>query len=198
MDKITKWPVVLLSACVLCGLILALWVARAPTSYTGKFPIIGDDFPIQLNAVYFIIYGPMISMACSAVLWVLISNRSRREQALLLSWHRRGEAALLATVFVLIFVLSAALSLQYFLILAPERLCASRPHFDFLWTSIPGPERITHCMSGTEEINKHTPYYLEPRILQSWGRMLWPLLTLVFLLTAWHTWTKRLVRARPR
>jgi hypothetical protein len=190
MDKIIKRPVTLLSAFVLAGLVIALWVARAPTSYTGKLPIVGDNFPVELNAVYFIVFGPIVAMACSAVLWVLIANRSGGGPDPLLLRDRSGETALLTTVFVLIFVLSTALSLQYFLILAPERLCASRPHFDFLWTNIPGPERITHCMSGTKEINNNTPYYFEPQILQSWGQVLWPLLTLVFLVGAWRVWTR--------
>ncbi|MER9018277.1 hypothetical protein [Mesorhizobium sp. M0898] len=185
MDKIIKRPVALLSAFILAGLAIALWIARAPTSYTGKLPVVGDKFPIELNAVYFIVFGPIVAMACSAFLWVLTADGSRKPVPRLLR-NSRGETALLMTIFFLIFALSTALSLQYFLILAPESLCASRPHFDFLWTNVPGPERITHCMSGTKEINNSAPYYLEPQILQSWAQVLWPLLTLFFLVGAWR------------
>lgn len=185
MGKIIKRPVTLLAVFILAGLVIALWVARAPTSYTGRLPIIGDNFPIELNAIYFIVFGPIVAVACSAFLWVLAADGSHKPVPRLLR-NSRGETALLAAIFVLIFGLSTTLSLQYFLILAPESLCASRPHFDFLWTNVPSPERITHCMSGTKEINNKAPYYLEPQILQAWGHVLWPLLTLVFLVGAWR------------
>ena len=42
MDNLRKQPVTLLSTVVLVGLVLGLWVARAPTSYSGKFLFIGE------------------------------------------------------------------------------------------------------------------------------------------------------------
>jgi hypothetical protein len=190
MEKVIKRPTSVLSAFILLILGTGLWAARAPTSVTGKFPIIGEIIPIELNAVYFVIFAPIAAMACAAAVWMVIANRSQERSTPMLLADRRSENRLVAVIFGAIVVLSVVLSLQYFLILAPEKLCATRPHFDFLWTNIPGPERITHCMSATADVNMHSPYYFEPQILQSWSQVLWPILTFLFLLGAWRAWTK--------
>lgn len=170
-----KDPVVRLALITLAGLILALWIARAPTSYTGKLPLVGDNVPLKLNAVYFIIFGPFLASLVAGFLWF---QANRMEQApKLQTGNLDRDTIALMIIFALIVLASAALSLQYFVTLAPAELCPSRPHYDFLWTNVPGPARITHCMSGTEEINREAPYYWEPQILQSWGHVLWPILT---------------------
>ena len=47
-------------------------------------------------------------------------------------------------------------------------------------------------MSGTDAINAKAPYYIEPQIFQSWGHVLWPLLTMYFLARAWRAWNAAL------
>jgi hypothetical protein len=90
-------------------------------------------------------------------------------------------------VFITLALLSIAFSIQYFEILAPADLCPTRPHYDFLWTSVDG-KMITHCMSGTEEINERGPYYFYPSIVQSWLHIVWPIITTFFLFRAWSVW----------
>jgi len=185
-----KDPVVRLALITLAGLILALWIARAPTSYTGKLPLIGDHIPLKLNAVYFIIFGPMLASLVAGALWFQAARPGQVHSDKLLSGNGGRDAIALLIIFALIVLASAALSLQYFLTLAPAELCSTRPHYDFLWTNVPGQTRITHCMSGTEEINKEAPYYFEPQILQSWGHVLWPVLTTCLLIGTWRSWRR--------
>jgi len=176
-----------LAAFILLILIVGLWAARAPTSVTGKF---SDNIPIELNAVYLVLFGPIAAMVCAAGIWIAVANQNPERKTPMLLANRRSEKTLVAVIFVAIVVLSVVLSLQYFLILAPAKLCPTRPHFDFLWTNVPGPEKIIHCMSETDDANAHSPYYFEPQIVQSWGQILWPLLTLGFLMGAWRAWTR--------
>jgi hypothetical protein len=190
MENISKRPVALLAAFVVAGLVIGLWAVRAPTSFTGGLPFVGDKFPIEINVIYFVILGPIVAMLCAAGLWVLAANDRKNARVPMLLSDMASESILLSIIFGLISVLSIVLSLLYFLVLAPATLCATRPHFEFLWTNIPGPERITHCMSDTKDVNNHSPYYFEPQILQSWGQVLWPVLTIFFLTCAWRSSTK--------
>lgn len=185
-----KDPVIRLALITLAGLLLALWIARAPTSYTGKLPLIDDYVPLKLNAVYFIIIGPIVTCLVAGALWFQASRPRQVHPDKLLSRNADRNAFALLIFFALIVLLSAALSLQYFLILAPTELCATRPHYDFLWTNLQGPTRITHCMSGTKEINDEAPYYFEPQIVQSWGHVIWPILTGCLLAGTWLSWRR--------
>lgn len=189
-DTFLKDPIVRLALITLAGLILALWIARAPTSYTGKLPLIGDDVPLKLNAVYFIVFGPMLASLVAGALWFQASRHGHGHPDTLRSRNANRDAIALLIVFALIVIVSTALSLQYFLILAPAELCATRPHYDFLWTNLPGSTRITHCMSGTKEVNDEAPYYFKPQIVQSWGHVIWPVLTGYLLAGTWHSWRR--------
>ncbi|SEI19937.1 hypothetical protein SAMN05216228_105211 [Rhizobium tibeticum] len=179
-------PVVRLALITLAGLVLALWIARAPTSFNGKLPLIGDYVPLKLNAVHFIIFGPLLTSLVAGALWFQAARPVQVHSDKLQSGDAGRDAIALLVVFALVVLVSAALSLQYFLTLAPAEMCPTRPHYDFLWTNVPGPTRITHCMSGTEEINMEAPYYFEPQILQSWGHVLWPVLTTCLLIGTWR------------
>ncbi|WP_339159054.1 hypothetical protein [Methylobacterium bullatum] len=162
----------------------ALFVARAPTSYTGELPVIGDYVPLKLNAVYIVVFAPILAtIACVALL--IEASQQSGGQSWSRSGRKRNNRTLLAIVFAVIVGLTTAVSLQYFLILAPAELCPTRPHFDLLWTNLPGHNRITHCMSGTEEINKATPYYVEPQLLQAWAYVACLIATPVLLGAAW-------------
>lgn len=183
-------PIVRLALLTLAGLALALWIARAPTSYTGELPLIGDYVPLKLNAVYFIIFGPMIASLVAGVLWFQAARPAQVQSDRVGSGTAGRDAIALQILFALIVLVSAALSLQYFITLAPAELCQTRPNYNFLWSNLQGPTRITHCMSGTEEINKETPYYFEPQILQSWGHVLWPILTAYLLVRTWRSWLR--------
>lgn len=185
-----KKPMILLPAGTLAGLLIAFYVARAPTSYTGKWPVIGENLPIELNAVSIIMFGPIVGAMMAGAIWMLIANGWGAGRSTRLLANRRNEGKVLAALFGLILLAETVLSAQYFVILAPANLCPSRPHVDFLWTNFPTPERATHCMSGTEEINKKAPYYLEPPIVQAWGHVFWPLLTLGLLAGAWRAWRR--------
>jgi hypothetical protein len=184
-----KRPMSVLAAFIIVILGVGIWAARAPNSVTGKLPFIGN-FPIELNAVYFVIFGPMVGMVCAAGIWMVTANRSPGQTTPMLLPDRRNERTLVAAAFGLIVVLSVVLSMQYFLILAPKDLCPTRPHFEFLWTNFHGLRQIWHCMSETDAINAHSPYYFEPQMAQAWGHVLWPLLTCYFLIRAWLAWTK--------
>jgi hypothetical protein len=74
MENISKRPVALLAAFVVAGLVIGLWAVRAPTSFTGGLPFVGDKFPIEINVIYFVILGPIVAMLCAAGLWVLAAN----------------------------------------------------------------------------------------------------------------------------
>ncbi|MGY5791798.1 hypothetical protein ACXHXM_16280 len=152
--------------------------------------MIGDYIPLKLNAVYFIVFGPIVASFVAAVLWFQAARAERPPSKNLTSDKGDRDAIALLIIFALIVIASAALSLQYFLTLAPAELCPSRPHYDFLWTNVPGPTRITHCMSDTQAINLESPYYFEPQILQSWGHVLWPVLITALLIGTWRSWRK--------
>lgn len=189
---VEKWqtPVAVLPASILAGLVIACWIARAPTSFTGKIPFVGENSPIELTAIIFIVVGPIIGFLMTGAVWVLIANGWGSDPAAIILKSRSNENILLTTLFVLIVAAETFLSLQYFLILAPEHLCSSRPHFDFLWTTFPGDEKITHCMSQTRAINENPPYYLRGlwQLAQAWGHIAWPLLSLACLVGAWFAW----------
>lgn len=187
MTKKTKRPMILLPAFTFAGLLIACWIARAPTSYTGNWPVVGDKLPIELSAVYFILIGPIIGAVLAGAIWVLIANGWGADGSTRFLANRRNEGIALAALFCLIVAAETFLSAQYFLILAPEKLCGSRPHFEFLWTNFPTGQ-VTHCMSRTTDINKNAPYYIEPPVAQAWGHVLWPLLTLGCLTGAWRSW----------
>jgi hypothetical protein len=144
-----------------------------------------------MNAVYFVIFGPIVAMICAAGIWMVIANRKPGQIAPMLLSDRRSERTLMTVVFSVIVILSVILSIQYFLILAPKDLCPTRPHFEFLLTNFKGHTQISHCMSETDAINAHSPYYFEPQIAQAWGHVLWPILTCYFLIRAWLAWTRR-------
>jgi hypothetical protein len=65
---IGKIRVVRLALICFAGLVLGMWVARAPTSFTGEIPIVGKYFPLKLTAVYVIVVGPIIMVLVSAYL----------------------------------------------------------------------------------------------------------------------------------
>ena len=176
-----------LSWMTLIGVGIGLFVARAPTSYTGDIPLVGDYVPLKLNAVYVIVFGPaLVALAC----WFIRRKAARQLRAGSRTWSSEwtgARASALAVVFVLIAISSTAFSLQYFLVLAPAELCATAPNLDLLWRDLDGPTRIVHCMSETDEINKATPFYLEPQALQAWGHVLWPALSAIFLAKGWQS-----------
>ncbi|KIQ02440.1 hypothetical protein RU07_11745 [Agrobacterium tumefaciens] len=154
-------------------------------------PVIGDYVPLNLNAVYFIILGPIIGTVMAAYISYLC-GRERPEGPAVIPRN----TGIFGVAIAFLVGVSVALSVQYFLILAPKELCSTTPHYDFLWISHPGPVQIAHCFSGTDEINSQAPYYLEPQIVQSWGHVLWPLLTAVFLWRAWLSLRSHAVVAR--
>ncbi|OLP60152.1 hypothetical protein BJF93_14300 [Xaviernesmea oryzae] len=179
----TKDPVFRLAGMGVALLLISLFASRAPTTFNGKLPFIGQFIPLDLNVVYLIVLGPIAATLLAAYFWHLTTGRSPE------SGNRSPyDLRSLGFLFGLFGALTLLLSVQYFLILAPEPLCPTRSHFDFLWTNPPGPTRIFHCMGGTEELNKNSPYYLEPMIVQSWGHIFWPILTSYFLYRAWQRW----------
>ena len=169
---------------LLAFMIFSLFVARAPTSYTCEIPVIGKFIPVKLGAVYVVVIGPIIGMLASGAVWYEASLSQQRSSA---AGRSKGRKVLLPIVYFLIGVLSVVLSLQYFLILAPAELCPTRPHFEFLWTNPQGLPRITHCMSGTEEMNNSAPYYLVPQVLQAWTYVISPIVTVFCLFMTWRT-----------
>jgi hypothetical protein len=178
-DPVLRYALVLAAA--LAG---ALFVARAPTSFTGEIPVVGKYLPFKLNTVYVVVLAPLVAPILSFTIWL-----EARQQA---QGYRRGrprrdavDQRVLAGAFAVIVVLTVAVSLQYFLILAPAELCPTRPHFEFLWTDLQGKNRITHCMSGTATINAEAPYYVEPQPLQAWAYVICSFTTLGLLASAW-------------
>ncbi|WP_246652214.1 hypothetical protein [Rhizobium laguerreae] len=162
---------------IFIALMLALFVARAPTSYTGGIPLIGEYVPLKLNAVYIIIFGPLMALAVSTYLWAIIAGRRS---------FRRSDVSFFGVAFVLLIVALGALCLQYFIVLAPVGHCDRLPNYDFLWTNQYGDMRIVHCMSGTADINEETPFYLRWQIVQSWVMALIPIVVAGFLFVAWR------------
>ncbi|WP_222019974.1 hypothetical protein [Rhizobium laguerreae] len=161
---------------VVLALVLSMVIARAPTAYTGEIPLVGKFIPLKLNAIYIIIFGPLLAFGASIYVWAALKARRT---------FRETDETFFAIAFLLWFVLLAGLCLQYFIVLAPEGHCDRRPNFDFLWTNTFGDTRIVHCMSNTAEINKETPFYLRQQILQSWAIALIPLGSAWFLASAW-------------
>ncbi|WP_342147987.1 hypothetical protein [Methylorubrum sp. SB2] len=186
-------PILYFSLLLALGMVLCFWIARSPTSYTGKLPFIGENFPVKLNAIYFIVLGPLVGMLSSAALWFEATRVDFSSLPLKERSKKRGLSGVLGFLFFVIFVSSSLLSLQYFVILAPADLCPSRPHFEFLWQNLKGLEKINHCMSGTKEINAEAPYYLEPQVIQAWGHVIAPLLTLLFLSMTWKTLRRKTI-----
>jgi hypothetical protein len=78
MEGLFKRPASVLAAFTIVILGVGLWAARAPNSVTGKLPFVGD-FPIEMNAVYFVIFGPIVAMICAAGIWMVIANQARSD-----------------------------------------------------------------------------------------------------------------------
>ncbi|NKJ72716.1 hypothetical protein GFL38_10620 [Rhizobium leguminosarum bv. viciae] len=171
-----KDPVRKFVVSVILALALALFIARAPTVYTGKIPLIGDYVPLNLNAVYLNIFGQILAVTAALYIWARLRGRPR---------FRGSYPAFFRLTFLLYILLLAFLALQFFIVLAPEGQCDRLPNFDCLWANDFGDVRIVHCMSGTEEINKQMPFYLRQQILQSWAMALCPLVAPGLLLHAW-------------
>ncbi|OLP53036.1 hypothetical protein BJF92_18545 [Rhizobium rhizosphaerae] len=178
-----KDPIFRSAAIGVALLLIACVASRAPTQFDGKLPFVGQFVPFQLNAVYLIVFGPIAATLLAAYFWYQTTARPIQSAE-----RPSREIVRLGGLFLGITILTFFLSAQYFIELAPEALCATRPHYDFLWTSTPGVNQIFHCMSGTQALNKGSPYYIEPQIVQSWGHVFWPVLTGYFLYRAWRRW----------
>ena len=174
-------PILRLTAIGSLLLGISFFASRAPTSFKGGLPFIGDFIPLELNAVYLVVLGPIAATVLAAYLWYLARARPSGDGT-----EKGRNVALTGGWFLLFAILTTGLSVQYFLELAPQGLCPTRPHYDFLWTNVPGANRIHHCMSDTDEINASSPFYLQPQIVQSWGHIVWPVLTAFFLFLAWR------------
>ncbi|AYG59922.1 hypothetical protein [Rhizobium jaguaris] len=165
-----------ISGTVLALLALSAFVSRAPTTFTGTLPLV--SLPLNLNVVYLIVFGPPAAVIVSVVIWYL----SRQLKVPVAS--DIGQLPL-AVIFVLITALTAFLSLQYFVVLAPAGHCSDGGGFSLLFNNLDGTTQINHCMSGTEEINKAAPFYMYPQAAESWGMIIWPILTGGLLYRAW-------------
>ncbi|TPK55862.1 hypothetical protein FJ546_29035 [Mesorhizobium sp. B2-4-19] len=162
-----------------------LWFQNAVLERPGRE--VGSHIPQKLTAIYLIVLGPIAMVFVSIYLFMQASWLTRLPLASQTLGWTNGQRPIVAVLFVFLALLAAIFSIQYFTILAPRDLCASRPHFDFLWKSVDG-FAITHCMSGTDEINAHGLYYFCPSIIQSWGHVAWPLITAFFLAKTWRVW----------
>ncbi len=189
---IIRDPTLYFSLLIALAALVMFWISRAPTIYSGKLPFIGDNVPLKLTAVYFIVLGPLAVMLATAALWFETTRLDFTASTPADRQKKRGNAVALVVLLALVLLFTSMLSVQYFLILAPSELCPSRPHFDFLWHNLDGHTRINHCMSGTEEINATAPYYMEPQVVQAWGHVITPVLTLVCLYQTWTTWRRKL------
>ncbi|MGR9400220.1 hypothetical protein ACU8M5_10785 [Rhizobium leguminosarum] len=162
---------------VIALLAFALFVARAPTAYTGEIPFISDYVPLKLNAVYLVVFVPVLATLAALYIWAGLRVLRR---------FHPGDRTFFAAAFFVYVVLLGLVALQYFIVLAPQGHCDRLPNYSFLWTSAFGDMRIVHCMSGTEEINKFTPFYLRQQILQSWFMLLCPVIVAGLFLHAWQ------------
>lgn len=171
-----------MTAGIVLALALALFIARAPTAYTGGLPVVGDYVPLKLNAVYIIVFGPLLAFIASIYIWAALRGRRRKDAS---------DSGFFGAAFIPYVLLLGLLSLQYFIVIAPEGHCDRLPNYDFLWKNEFGDTRIVHCMSGTAEINKETPFYLRQQILQSWAMFLFPAGAAAFFINSWIRMRRR-------
>jgi hypothetical protein len=82
---------------------------------------------------------------------------------------------------------AAFLSLQFFLLLAPNEQCLTFPRWRYLtdWTlSAFKPE---YCMSLPSETQERLPWLFNPPIVQAWAQVLLPLIALAFVIRDWRS-----------
>lgn len=158
-------------------------VARAPQLYLEKIGSV--ELPFRLDAIKLILISPIASLILAFLLWRLAS-RVRDP------YHWRSIE--LATVRFIVFLLGGSfvfMLAQFFLILAPEGQCSSRPSFYILWQYSPGALKINHCMSSAGDINNTAFYYLDPMILHGWINIVLVVAAIVLVVLSWREWRSK-------
>ncbi len=162
--------------------ILCSIMARAPQIGLSRLPYIGD-LPISIDAINAILFGPMILALFS---WAI--RYSAKNLRIGSGPWTRDDISIMRAIFLLFAVSTIFITLQYFIVLAPAVICASIPHFDFLWRTLRDAQPINHCMSGTEIINKHAFFYPRQIWIEAWAQVLLATVVIVLLRAAWRPW----------
>jgi hypothetical protein len=165
----------------LCS-IAACVIVRAPTIFEeGQIPVI--DLKLKLNAGYILVFGPLLIVCTIAAITYL--GRDNRPD-------RTKESASAGVLARAIPCLAAAyLSLQFFLLFAPNGQCPTFPRWRYLtdWTlSAFKPE---YCMSLPAETQERMPWLFGPPIVQAWVQVLLPLIALGLVIRDWRSTHRR-------
>jgi len=160
--------------------VLGCTIARAP-SMLGKLsvPVIGLE--LNLNAGYFLVFGPMLLLL--GILWASAARPSIQ--------HRSATGLTAAAVTTVLPVLSSAfLALQFFLLLAPKGECVQFDRWRYLTDLNLSAFQPEYCMNLAEGTQRSMPWLLNPPILQGWLQIFIPLIGAVstgFAIRKWVT-----------
>jgi hypothetical protein len=160
--------------------LLACVIARAPT-LLGKFTVPGLGVELSLNAGYVLVLGPLLIL-CGSI-WAVygVSSSSLRRR------HRDGfDRFLTALLFALPFLTAAFLAAQFFLLFAPKGECLTFDRWRYLTDIALRAFQPEYCMGVSDETSRNQPWLLQPPIIQGWGQVLLPLVTLAAMIWAWR------------
>lgn len=151
-------------------------IARAP-QYSLQAPEVGSwKFPFPLDAIKLILIAPFYFLVVS---W-LLKRVAERAGSPVETWDP-GDIRVMAGLTASLGTSAVFLLLQFFLVLAPAGKCDLKFSFRILWSNLPGPLQIQHCMSTATTINEKSWYYVEPLWLQAWLNVALVALSLWFL-----------------
>jgi hypothetical protein len=158
----------------LCA-IAACIVVRAPTIFEeGQIPII--DVRLKLNAGYVLVFGPLLILCGIAAITYLRSSPAAKEDRF---------AGVLARA---IPCLAAAfLSLQFFLLFAPNGQCNIFSRWRYLADWKLSAFKPEYCMSLPAETQERMPWLFDPPIVQAWAQVLLPFLALFLAVKDWRS-----------
>jgi hypothetical protein len=165
--------------------IISYVIARAPQYHLNK--IGGWELPFSFDAIMLILVSPLYFVSVG---WLLkrVAERAGPPSE---KWEP-SDVKVMSGLTTLLGASALFLLVQFFVVLAPAGKCGLKLGFTILWTYVPGPLQVQHCMSTAKEINEKSWYYMQPLMLQAWINIALVALSLWLLWGAWRIWRNKL------
>ena len=164
----------------LCS-IAACVVVRAPTIFEeGQIPVI--DLKLKLNAGYLLLFGPFLIVCAIAAITYGRAKRLQRTNEGTFAGILARAIPCLATAY---------LSLQFFLLLAPNGQCNTFPRWRYLTDWKLSAFKPEYCMSLPVDTQERMPWLFDPPVAQAWAQLLLPLIAVGLVIRDWRYSHKR-------
>ncbi len=132
-------------------------------------------------------FGPLLIFLSAAGAWYLAHHSPAKK-----TWTG-PDRIVAACLFVLPVLCAAFLSLQFFLLLAPHGTCLDFNGCRYLMDFKLEAFQPEYCMGLPPETRSHTPWLIEPPVLQGWVQLILPIAVALLLGRAWRAWTSKSV-----